>query len=119
MKRTLVVLACIFTLGLSFNAKAQTYAEKKKQFAAKMTQQLKDSVGLNEEQIKKVDEITIKFQPEFSAVAQDASLDAECKKKRYFEVYQQKRGELKQVISPQQINKMEAIEKRTKKEIGL
>lgn len=115
--KKIMVAVCLCFVASAVSA--QTYNEKKKLFVAKMTQQLKDSLTLNDDQIKKIQAISDKYQPEFTAVAQNSSLDAEGKKKQYFEVYQKKRSELKEIITGPQINKMEAMEKKAKKEIGL
>lgn len=120
MKRNFKKLLVVASLCLVASAaSAQTWAQKKKMLAEKVVAALKDSLNFDTEKATKIQAINEVYQQKFANVAADASLVGDDKKARYGEVYKAKREELKQYMTPQQITKMETLEKQYKKEVGM
>lgn len=118
-QKILVAAAFCFVASAASAQSNLTWPQKKNLLETKMTAALKDSLNLEESKVTKVQGINNKYQVMFADVAKDSSLSAEEKKPKYAEVYKSKREELKKELTIEQINRMEAIDKRLRKEIGL
>lgn len=116
------ILAAAILCFFASEASAQSnlsWPQKKHLVATKLGAALKDSLNLDAGKVTKIQEINSKYQVMFGKVANDTSLSADEKKMKYAEVYKSKREELKKEITPDQIGRMEVMENRLKKEIGL
>lgn len=85
------------------------------QIKAMQRQRLKDSLGLTEDQSKNVDAIQQNYMLKMRAVKMDTQIGEDERKTKLRELQEQRVGELKQVISEDQIAKMDNRQKQLKK----
>lgn len=94
----------------------QLYAEKKEakkvKEKKKEKEKLKEALGLTDDQVTKVEAIQERYKAEIKAIEKDASKTDTEKETLVKELKQKQRAEIKLLLTPEQLKKLEAKEKQ-------
>jgi hypothetical protein len=91
--------------------KAKQAAQKNEQFANRMNK-MSSSLGLSDEQKKKMESLRESNQAKVKSIKEDASLNNQQKKIKLMELKKEAQTNRKKILTPDQLQKMEEIKKK-------
>ncbi len=85
--------------------------EKRKEMQAKRTEKIKKDLALTDDQSSKLKSLNESYRSKFESLRKDESLDRTAKKEQFKPLHQQRKEEMKNVLTQEQIQKMDAMKK--------
>ncbi len=106
--KTIRILPILMILGFCFSSYAQNQKLTPEERAAKQTEWMKTELNLNDEQAAKVSEINLRYVKAISDVRSSVT-DENDRKARIKELQKQRIVELRQVLTPEQREKLKQL----------
>jgi Spy/CpxP family protein refolding chaperone len=85
--------------------------EKRKEMQAKRTEKMKKDLALTDDQSSKLKSLSENYKSKFESLRKDESMDRTAKKEQFKALRQQQKEELKSVLTQEQIQKMDEMNK--------
>lgn len=115
MKLVRIISVGLLFLGITLQANAQEKGSKSpEEKASMMTEKMVQELKLDQATAEKLEPINLKFVNEMTDIRKNSSIDEEAKKIQMQEIVDQRKGELKAILSEEQFSQAEEMEAKIK-----